>query len=87
MQTGKTLVTPPMMKRRTNRTELRSMDSYTKISCRFQNSKQKFPPLSPPCTNHSLNPQRMILFSLFGEIKVDYLVQGSESGETFLESI
>ena len=42
-----TLVTQPMMQRRPNQTELRSMDSYTQILCRFQKSKQKVPPPSP----------------------------------------
>jgi hypothetical protein len=39
------LVTQPMMQRRPNPTELRSMDSYIQIFCRFQKYKQNFPPL------------------------------------------
>ena len=37
------LVTQPMMQRRLNQTELRSMNNQ--ILCRFQTSKQKVPPL------------------------------------------
>ena len=40
------LVTQPMMQRWQNRTELRSMDSFIQILCRFQKSKQKVPPPS-----------------------------------------
>ena len=40
------LVTQPMMQRWPNQTELRSMDSYIQILCRFQKSKQKVPPPS-----------------------------------------
>ena len=39
------LVTQPMIQRRPNPRELRSMDSYVQILCRFQKSKQKVPPL------------------------------------------
>ena len=39
-----TLVTQPMLQCRPNRTELRSMDSYIQILCRFHKSKQKVPP-------------------------------------------
>ena len=42
------LVTQPMLQRRPNCTELRSMDSYTQILCRFQKCKQKVPPPSLP---------------------------------------
>ena len=41
------LVTQPMLQRRPNRTELRSMDSYIQILCRFQKCKRKVPPPSP----------------------------------------
>ena len=41
------LVTQPMLQRRPNCTELRSMDSYIQILCRFQKCKQKVPPPSP----------------------------------------
>ena len=41
------LVTQPMMQRRPNPTELRLMDSYIQILCRFQKSKRKVPPPSP----------------------------------------
>ena len=41
------LVTQPMMQRRPNPTELRSMDSYIQILSRFQKSKRKVPPPSP----------------------------------------
>ena len=40
------LVTEPMLQRRPNPTELRSMDSYIQILCRFQICKQKVPPPS-----------------------------------------
>ena len=42
----KSLVTQPMLQRRPNHTELRSMDSYIQILCRFQKCKQKVPPPS-----------------------------------------
>jgi hypothetical protein len=38
-----TLVTQPMLQRRPNRTELRSMDSCIQILCRFQKCKRKVP--------------------------------------------
>ena len=38
------LVTQPMLQRRPNRTELRSMDSYNQIFSRFQKFKRKVPP-------------------------------------------
>jgi hypothetical protein len=41
------LVTQPMMQRQLNPTELRLMDSYIQILCRFQKSKRKVPPPSP----------------------------------------
>ena len=44
---GFSLVTQPMMQRRLNPTELRSMDSYIQIFYRFQKSKRKIPPRSP----------------------------------------
>ena len=37
-------VTQPMLQHEPNRTELRSMDSYNQIICRFQKFKRKFPP-------------------------------------------
>ena len=40
------LVTQPMLQRRPNQTELRSMDSYIQILCRFQKCKRKVPPQS-----------------------------------------
>ena len=49
-ETIKAIVTQPMLQRRPNRTELRSMDSYIQISYRFHKSKQKGPPPSLPCT-------------------------------------
>ena len=44
------LVTQPMIQRRPNPRELRSMDSYVQILCRFQKIKQKVPPPSVPYT-------------------------------------
>ena len=41
------LVTQPMLQRRPNPTELRLMDSYIQILCRFQKCKRKVPPPSP----------------------------------------
>ena len=41
-----TLVTQPMKQHRPNPTELRSMDSYIQILCRFQKCKRKVPPPS-----------------------------------------
>ena len=41
----KTLVTQPIMQRRLNPMELRSIDSYNQILCRFQKSKHiLYPP-------------------------------------------
>ena len=42
-----------MMQRRPNCTELRLMDSYIQILCRFQKSKLKIPPPSPLSTQKS----------------------------------
>ena len=47
------LVTQPMLQRRPNRKELRSIDSYIQILCQFQKSKQKGPPPSPLSTQKS----------------------------------
>ena len=41
---SKALVTQPMLQLRPNCTELRSMDSYIQILCRFQKCKLKVPP-------------------------------------------
>ena len=41
------LVTQPMLQRRPNSTELRSMDYYHQIFCRFRKCKRKVPPSSP----------------------------------------
>ena len=73
-----TLVTQPMMQRRPNCTELRSMDSYIQILCRFQKSKQKVPPPSLPCTKKSLfttpKDEKKISFFWEGGVKGDFLV-------------
>ena len=68
-----------MMQRRPNPTELRSMDSYIQILCRFQKSKQKVPPPSLPCIK---NPKDDFFLILWG-VKCDFLVQGSEGEGTF----
>ena len=56
MKARETLATQPMMQRQPNTTDLRSMDSYNQILCRFQKSKLKLhrppsvlknPPLPP----------------------------------------
>ena len=47
------LVTQPMMQQRPNATELRSMDSYIQILCRFQKCKRKVPPPSLLCNEKS----------------------------------
>ena len=60
----KSLVTQPMMQRQPNCTELRLMDSYIQILCRFQKSMQKVPPLSLPCTKKS--PPKDDYFFPFG---------------------
>jgi hypothetical protein len=44
--TAPSLVTQPMLQLRPNCTELRSMDSYIQILCRFQKCKRKVPPPS-----------------------------------------
>ena len=38
------IVTQPMLQRQLNRTELRLMDSFIQILCRFQKCKRKVPP-------------------------------------------
>ena len=43
---GKALVTQLMLQRRPNRMELRSMDYYHQIFCRFRKFKRKVPPPS-----------------------------------------
>ena len=79
-----TLVTQPMMQRRPNCTELRSMDSYIQIVCRFQKSKQKVPPPSLPCTKKSpFTPQRMRKKNHPLGGKGCFLIQGSDDGGTF----
>ena len=45
-QIGRSLVTQPMLQLRPNCTELRSMDYYHQIFCRFQKCKRKVPPPS-----------------------------------------
>jgi hypothetical protein len=55
-----TLVTQPMMQRWPNPMELRSMDSYIQILCRFQKSKRKVPRLSPLSTKKSPNAPEFI---------------------------
>ena len=59
-----TLVTQPMMQRRPNQMELRSMDSCNQILCRFQKSKQKVPPPSLPCIKKSPFTLQRMIFSL-----------------------
>ena len=39
-----------MLQRQPNRMELKTMDSYIQILCRFQKCKWKVPPLSPLST-------------------------------------
>ena len=56
------LVTLPMMQRRPNPTELRSMDSYFQMLCRFQKIKWKVPPLSLPCTKKSPRPKKLLYY-------------------------
>ena len=60
-----TLVTQPMIQRRLNPTELRSIDCYIQILCRFQKSKQKVPPPPPPhqYSKITLHPPRKEHFS------------------------
>jgi hypothetical protein len=48
------LVTQPMLQCRPNRTELRSMDSYIQILCRFRKCKRKVPP--PSLLNNEKSP-------------------------------
>ena len=52
------LVTQPMMQCRLNPMELRSMDSYIQILCRFQKSKKKVPPPSPLSNEKSPFPPK-----------------------------
>ena len=50
-----TLVTQPMLQLTPNQTELRSMDLYNQIFCRFQKCIQKVPPPSLPCRRKKKN--------------------------------
>ena len=74
------LVTQPMLQRRLNSTELRAMDSYIQILCRFQKSKQKVPPPSLPCTKKSPFTPRKDEKNL---PEGDLLEQDSDGGGTF----
>ena len=57
------LVTQPMLQHRPNPTELRSMDSYIRILCRFQKCKRKVPPPSLLSNEKSpFTPQRGLTF-------------------------
>ena len=47
LKTEYSLVTQPMSQLRPNRSELRSMDYYHQIFCRFRKCKRKVPPPSP----------------------------------------
>ena len=75
MKTGKmrpqkhsfALITQPMMQRRPNPTELKSMDSYTQLFCRFQKSKQNVPLPSLPCIKKSPFTPYKIFLILWGE--------------------
>ena len=58
-----------MMQRRPNPTELKSMDSYTPIFCRFQKSKQNVPLTSLPCIKKSLGGKGNFLVQGSGNIK------------------
>ena len=57
----RTLVTQPMLQRQPNPTELRSMDHYHQIFCRFQKCKRKVPPPSPLSNDF----EKSWVFSLF----------------------
>ena len=70
-----TLVTHPMMQRQPNPTELRSMDSYNQILCRFQKSKQK--------VLYTLYTPKEEFYSSFEGVKGDFLEQSSDGGGTF----
>ena len=60
------LVTQPMLQRRPNRTELRLMDPYIQILCRFQKRKRKVPPPSLLSNEKSLLTQRKNFLTLLG---------------------
>ena len=70
-ETRCSLVTQPMLQRRPNRTELRSMDSYIQILCSvFYVMK-----------NHPLPPQKEDFF--FGGIKSDFSLLRRDGGGIF----
>ena len=50
---GQAVVTQPMLQLRPNWSELRSMDYYHQIFCRFRKCKRKVPPPSPLSTQKS----------------------------------
>ena len=79
MNTGGILVTQPIMQRRRNQTELRSMDSSIQISSRFQKSKflhRHYPILKSPFTSPKGEKKNHPL----GGYWVIFLVQGSDGG-------
>ena len=79
-----TLVTQPMLQRRPNPTELRLMDSYIQILCRFQKSKRKVPPPSPLSNEKSpFTPTKEIFSHPLGGVKGDFLVLRGDGGGTF----
>ena len=67
------LVTQSMMQHQPNPMELRSMDSYIQILCRFQISKWKVPSPSLFSTkNHPLRKIFLILFAYFFGIYIKF---------------
>jgi hypothetical protein len=66
---AKALVTQPMMQRWPNPTELRSMDYYHQIFCRFQKCKRKVPPPSPLSNDFEKNWVFLLFFLSFCSFK------------------
>ena len=69
---GKSLVTQPMLQLRPNQTELRSMDYYHQIFCRFRKCKRKVPPPSPLSNDFEKScffSKILVMFFIFSLIK------------------
>ena len=78
------LVTQPMLQLRPNRTELRSMDYYHQIFCRFRKCKQKVPPPSPLSTQKlPFTPPKEDFSHPLGGVKGDFWVLRGDGGGSF----
>ena len=70
----KTLVTQPMLQRRPNPTELRSMDYYHQIFCRFRKCKRKDPPPSPLSNDFEKSWGFSLFFKVFARLSAFFKI-------------